>query len=361
MMKAKYTVSILAFTILAVFLMLPPSAPAEPAAKGYMDVHNHIFGMTGGSFGIMDFPGAVKAALSSMDKAGISMIIVMPPPFTEAQRDVFDAGDFIAAIKEYPQRFAFLAGGGTLNAMIQKYAASNAVSPEIRKRFEEQAEKFIAMGASGFGEVTAEHFSLSSSHPYETAPPDHPLFLLLADIAARHEVPIDFHMEAVPRDMPLPDDGRLKRGNTPAQLKANIAAFERLLDHNRKTKIIWAHAGWCNTGMRTVKLMDDLLGRHPNLYMTVKIGRDSMEETRPFLRGQKMKGEWMELLKKYPDRFMIGSDQFYLPPLSKMRQPPGRLDPTIAFMAQLPPELAEKIGRENPIRVFKLQRMVNTR
>ncbi len=361
MMKTRTTITILAFTILAAFLIFPPSARTEPAAKGYIDVHNHIFGTTGGSFGIMDFPGAVKAALSSMDKAGISKIIVMSTPFTEGQRDVFDAGDFMSAIKEYPHRFAFLAGGGTLNVMIQKYAASNAVSPEIRKRFEEQAEKFIAMGASGFGEVTAEHFSLSSSHPYETAPPDHPLFLLLADIAARHDVPVDFHMEAIPENMPLPDDGRLKRGNTPSQLKANIAAFERLLDYNKKAKIIWAHAGWCNTGMRTVKLMDDLLGKHLNLYMTVKIGRDSMEETRPFLRGQKMKGEWMELLKKYPDRFMIGSDQFYLSPLSKMRQPPGRLDPVIAFMAQLPPDLAEKIGRENPIRLFKLRNAANTR
>ena len=33
-----------------------------------------------------------------------------------------------------------------------------------------------------------------------TLPPDHPLYLLLADIAAQHGVPIDLHMEAVPAD-----------------------------------------------------------------------------------------------------------------------------------------------------------------
>ena len=56
------------------------------------------------------------------------------------------------------------------------------------------------MGAAGFGEMAAEHFS--GGTPYQFAPPDHPLFLLLADIAARHDVPIDQHMNAVPRDGP---------------------------------------------------------------------------------------------------------------------------------------------------------------
>jgi predicted TIM-barrel fold metal-dependent hydrolase len=345
---------ILLLSLFLTIASIPAGSMAEMPRVGYIDAHGHIFGITGGRGGSNDYPGAVKEALSQMDKAGISMMIVMPPPFTGGQRGVFEASDFVSAIREYPGRFAFLGGGGTLNVMIQNVAPSGEINHDVRTRFEEQAKSLITLGVSGFGEMTAEHFSLNSSHPYESTPPDHPLFFLLADIAARHDVPIDLHMEAVPRDMPLPDERRLKRGNTPARLKANLAAFERLLAHNRKAKIIWAHAGWCNTDQRTVKLMDDMLGRNPNLYMTVKIGKDSMESTRPLTSEMKIKGEWIDLVRKYPDRFMIGSDQFYLTPMSPLRQPPGRLEPITAFMEQLPPDLAYKIGNENPKRIFKL-------
>jgi len=81
------------------------------------------------------------------------------------------------------------------------------------------------MGAAGFGEMAAEHFS--GGTPYQFAPPDHPLFLLLADIAARHDVPIDQHMNAVPRAMALPLD--LSSPFNHSQLHENTSAFERLL------------------------------------------------------------------------------------------------------------------------------------
>jgi predicted TIM-barrel fold metal-dependent hydrolase len=338
-----------------------PTAAPSPALAGkigYIDVHNHLFGMTGQRSvfgGGTDYPGAARAAVSQMDGLEIRTAIVMPPPFTEGQRDVFEADAFLAAIDKYPGRFAFMGGGGTLNVMIQKAARSGKTDPEMHRRFEEQADRLIALGAVGFGEMTAEHFSLHHSHPYETAPPDHPLFLLLADIAARHDVPLDLHMEAIPEDMPLPDIDRVKAGNNPPQLKGNIPAFERLLAHNRKARIIWAHAGWDNTGFRTVRLMDELLGRHPNLYMTFKFGRDSVKENRLFAPGQKLKPEWLALITKYPERFMIGCDQFFAPPQTDMRRPPGRAEPAQALLSQLPPETARKIAVENPRRVFRLK------
>src|SRR6266853_6559367 len=62
---------------------------------------------------------------------------------------------------------------------------------EIRRTFRERAEEIVRQGAVGFGEMTAEHFA--GGTPYQYAPADHPLFLLLADIAAQHRVVIDFH------------------------------------------------------------------------------------------------------------------------------------------------------------------------
>jgi hypothetical protein len=37
-----------------------------------------------------------------------------------------------------------------------------------------------------------------------------------------------------------------------------------------------------------------------------------------------------------------------------MKKPPGRGEATKAFLSQLPPELAYKVGYENPMRIFKL-------
>lgn len=354
--------------IVALLLPVPPAGAQSPAnasaaysleKTGYIDVHNHLFGTTGkgGPFGrSTDYPGAARAALSLMDGMAITRAIVMPPPFTEGQRDIFEAEAFLSAIGNHPGRFAFMGGGGSLNVMIQKAAKSGHTTPDDKKRFEEQAEKIMALGAVGFGEMAAEHLSLHPMHPHETAPPDHPLFLLLADLAARHDVPVDIHMEAVPQDMPLPDIDRVKAGNNPSTLKANLPAFERLLSHNPGARIIWAHAGWDNTGFRTVRLMDEMLGRHRNLYMTFKFGDDSVAENRPIDAAGNLRAEWLELMKKYPDRFMMGTDQFFAPPFSEIRRGPGRGKQTRPLFSQLPPELAYRIAVENPQRVFHLQK-----
>ncbi len=85
--------------------------------------------------------------------------------------------------------------------MIQGVAPEN-VLPEDVRRFQKEAMVIIDSGAVGFGEIAAEHFSSGRGrHRYESTRPDHPLLLVLADIAAQNAMPIDLHMEAVPQDM----------------------------------------------------------------------------------------------------------------------------------------------------------------
>src|SRR5438067_1035055 len=94
----------------------------------------------------------------------------------------------------------------------------------------------------------------ASTPSYQSVPTDNPLFMLLTDIAAAHNMPITLHMEAVSKTMPIPESWHVKNPPNPAQLPANMAAFEKLLAHNPAAKIIWAHAGWDNTGDRTPEL-----------------------------------------------------------------------------------------------------------
>jgi len=338
-----------------------PARMSEMGAPGggipYIDGHNHLHGQLRPVSGTpeTDYEGAAKTALSNMDKFGITKMIIMPPPFPPQHPHSYDYNYFIPVLKKYPERFAFLGGGGTLNVMIHNTTHPNSISPKLQKEFKQKALEILSAGAIGFGEMSAEHFSLGLKHIYASAPPDHPLFLLLVDIAGDHDVPIDIHMEVVPEEMPLPQG--LRSPPNPKVLYPNIAAFERLLAHNRKAKILWSHVGWCNTGRRSTSLTADLLKRHPNLYMSFKISpMDSRSECIPIEREVGLKEEWLKVIREFPERFFIGADHFYVSPRSPIQRiGPPSAEPTNRFFTLLPSDLARKLGQENPKRIFNLK------
>jgi predicted TIM-barrel fold metal-dependent hydrolase len=217
-------------------------------------------------------------------------------------------------------------------------------APKYRKR----AEAILAAGAAGFGEMAAEHFP--SSTPYESAPPDHPLFLLLADIAAQHDVPICIHMEAVPQDMDLP--APLESPPNPPRLHANIAAFERLLAHNPRAKIVWAHLGWDTTGYRTPELTRRLLAAHANLFMEIKLDPVDKGKTSPITNRASgtIKPEWLKLFTDFQDRFVIGTDQHY-----PQSSGPQRWQAAVRLFNQLPAAVQQKIGADNAVHIYNLK------
>ncbi|MCP4687171.1 MAG: hypothetical protein GY859_03915, partial [Desulfobacterales bacterium] len=306
-----------------------PAADHLKSGASYIDVHSHLAGkiLRGPSRGQSDYEGAARVALEMMDKLGIEKMFIMPPPFQPDHPGVYDVTALMGVVRKHPGRFAVLGGGGILNVMIQEAVQEGRVSAAKQRTFEKKAGEILDAGAIGFGEMTAEHLCLGKKHNHQASPPDHPLFLLLADIAAKNDVPIDIHMEAVVEEMPLPRG--LPSPPNPSVLTPNIERFERLLVHNRKARIIWSHVGWCNTSRRTAALTARLLKKHPNLYMSFKISpKDSVAENSPMERGSGLKSEWLDVVKAFPDRFLIGADQFYLSPRMRGRiGPPARSRP----------------------------------
>ena len=240
-----------------------------------------------------------------------------------------------------------LGGGGSLNPMIIEAQRTGEASPVVQRRFRERAEELLRMGAAGFGEMSIEHLSTPQSpvKDYEYAAADSPLMLLLADIAAEHNVPIDVHMEALPQTIPTPAE--YKEPNPP-QLQGNIAAFERLLAHNRRATIIWAHAGSDNIGFRTPELMRGMMQRNPNLILQIKYDPGFPGKDPPMVDGR-LKPEWLKLFQEFPDRFIMGTDQHFDPPATV---PLARAQQNARLIDQLPPDLARKIGFENPMRIY---------
>ena len=315
---------------------MPQGMEPVPALTPFVEEHAH--------FDEKDPDGSIRSALSALGRENATMILFQISPDTFDHPRHYDAEVLLAAVKKHPGKLAITGGGGTLNAMIVQSAATGDAGPAVRKKFKERADELLREGVIGFGEMTAEHFD--GATPYQYAPADHPLFLLLADIAAEHSMPIDLHMEAVPQDMPLP--AGLKSPPNAPQLHANIAAFERLLSHNPRAKIIWAHLGSDYTGFRTVDLDRRLLQEHQNLYMEIKADPKAPGLNYPLGTNGKLKPEWLKLFTDFPDRFLIGSDQHYPEPKGEDK----RWQEVILLFNQLPADVQKKIGTENIAAIY---------
>ena len=334
--------------LLVTAALAQPQTPARvtaltPAGQPYIDAHLHID---------QNRPAeSMQLLQQAMTHLNQERGYVLTEPYGPDNPNRWDVDKIIGAAKANAGKLIVLGGGGTLNGMIIASYRSGDAGPEVQKKFRAKAEELLNMGIAGFGEMSTEHFSLPQSpvKDYEYAPADHPLMLLLADIAAEHNVPIDLHMEALPQDMASPEN--LKAPNPP-MLHGNFAALERLLAHNARAKLIWAHAGQDNTGFRTPDLMRPLLMRHPNLYMEIKYDPNALGKNPPIDASGKLKPEWLKLYQDFPDRFIIGSDQHYDPPATT---PLARAQANARLLDQLPPDLRHKIAIENPLRLYNLK------
>jgi len=86
------------------------------------------------------------------------------------------------------------------------------------------------------------------------------------------------------------------RGPNPDPIFANIAQFERLLDHNPQAHIAWLHAGWDLTGERTLALMRRLLKEHDNPMMSIKYDGTGSKSIAPFLPdGSDLRLGWIAM------------------------------------------------------------------
>jgi hypothetical protein len=323
---------------------VPITAAPTPAVYPYVDTHVHLEAKV-----ISDPSSEVEAALQEMGRENAGTLILMPGPFLPDDPKRFDYDAFLSVVKNHPGRLAFQGGGGSLNVMIQESVRSGDAGPKAQRKFKDRAEQILRDGAVGLGEMSSEHLSFLPGQAYETAPPDHPLFLLLADIATEHRVPIDLHMDVVPQAMALPSG--LKSPPNPSRLVENLTAFERLLSHNTRAKIVWAHAGSDALGYRTPDLCRQLLQAHTNLYMEIKVDPLELGKNPPLADG-KIKPEWLKLFTDFPDRFVIGTDQHY--GSQRSMAGPQRWQTAVLLLNQLPPDLRRKIAMENALRIFPI-------
>lgn len=298
--------------------------------------------------------------ISKMDEQGVqqALVVVVPGPISNEQEEK----TLLQVVRKYPERLKLMAGGALLSPYLQDIAPKDVTEAD-RAKFRQAATGLLRDGAAGFGEMISYHLSMANHHSFQYAPPDHPLYLLLADIAAEHDVAIDLHMEAIVSRRPIPQNLKRASGKNPEMLQPTIPAFERLLAHNPKARIVWQHIGWDNTGDMTSGLLDRLLSSHPNLFIALRVenrlrqvGGGSMMPNRLVDEKGRLKPEWSALITRFSDRITIGTDEFFFPVKADQTDRPNQsFHSTWALLKQLSPEIRQKIGGLNAKRIYSLK------
>jgi hypothetical protein len=335
--------------------------PVVAAAARWIDVHIHVIA------GPRQFAPAVDQAIAQMDAAGIAKAIVFPPP---SPRLRFDYPAYAFELRRYPGRFGFLGGGGLLNSMIQEFSNPASVTADVRRRFVGYAERIADAGAAGYGEIAVLHLSLTRNHPFEQVAPEHPLLLALVETAGRRGLVIDLHMDPFISDGPARTPPGLQIPPNPPTVLENVAGFERLLAHDRNARIVWALGGSDFSGNMTPALVDRLMDAHPNLHMSLRpvpsgatvakvVG---LELHNTLMPSGAIDPDWMRVIEKHSDRFVLGSDSFIVaasvpsdvPVATLSGGNQARLGGARQFLARLPAELVITIGELNATRLYRV-------
>ena len=340
----------------------PPTIEGAPLVD-HIDVHMHLVGGRQKAFG-----EAVEDCVATMEQFKITNAVVMGSPQLAPGNN--DSPDFLPELRRYGKRFAFLGGGGILNPILHVHRDPENVSPEVQQDFVDAANKLLDQGARGFGEIAILHLSLLNTHPFEQVPTTHPLMSALAKVAAQRKVVIDLHMDAVTAAPSMITPQTLKVPPNPPMLNGNIAGFERLLTENPDARIVWAHGGTDLTGNLTPALIGQLMDAHPNLFMSLRPAPPQVNSVNPLglrfynliLTQSGIEPKWLALLRKHYDRFVMGSDSFFVSPAANPEGAPvmlargnqGRLAAAGAMLSKLPSDLRAKIAMENPKRIYRI-------
>lgn len=307
-----------------------------------------------------DYGATLDGLIKTMDDYRIEKTILMPTPMGGiVGQKTYDFPQLLPALQKYPGRIVLLAGPGAFGELYFQKAAA-AITDDDRKIFRDKAEALAQMPIAGFGEIGIVHLSIpmmGPMHPYESVPADHPLLLLLSDIAAQNNLAIDIHFDLIPRDMDLPPNlvnPEAKQPN-PSRLTQNRDGLERFLAHNRKTRIVWAHVGGEPLATRTPAIVRELLTRNANLYMSFRLQRPRPEIVADALTPQgTLKPDWVRLISDFPDRFVLGTDTFYQDSPQARGGNAAGLENLQRMLSQLPPDVARKVARDNIAQIYRL-------
>lgn len=305
----------------------------------YSDAHLHYVDFFQESEGM-------PALLEAMDKAGIEQSMISGIPVAkkwhedEPKRPRYYAGDDADAYW-YSATDTYVA------------AALEKLPPEQRNRFHPFLTGFNPVDKNavthikrmlelypglwqGIGEVFTRHDDLTALTSGDTPRANNEAMTLIYHLAAERDLPVLLHSNITS-----------KRERNPLYL----AEIEEPLRNHPHTRFIWAHAGSSMEIHRHQTQMDFLLPTlerlledYPNLYVDL-----SWSMLQPYLLDDqgKPQDQWLALVKRFPERFMLGSDV-----VGRFGSLGEQLHGFGPFLDALPEDIARKVARDNFLMVL---------
>jgi hypothetical protein len=287
----------------------------------------------------------MPALLDAMDEAGISHALITGIPLLK----VWHA--------DAPQRPRYFQGD---EAPLYYYSATDTIVAEAVRQLpaaqRRRLSPFIAgfnptdMNAAdhvrrmlelypglwrGIGEILTRHDDLTALTQGEVARADHPALMRVYALAANHDLPVLLHSNITSKREKVP----LYAG----ELEAALAA-------NPHTRFIWAHAGSSESLHRYQgKLpflhgeVERLLARHDNLW--IDLSWAVLDDY--LLPDGKPDADWLQLIRRHPDRFLLGSDA--LGNFGKLQETLTGFAP---FLDALPASVANQLAHGNAERLL---------
>ena len=330
-------------TLGCLLLSVTLSDMAQAREYRYSDAHLHYVDFFQESAGMDELLKAMDAA--RIDQSMISGVAVAKKWHEdEPKRPRYYAGDdaaaywysatdiyVAAALQQLPeqqrQRFhPFLTG-------------FNPVDKNAATHIERMLELFPGLW-QGIGEVFTRHDDLTALTSGDTPRANNEALGLIYQLAARHDMPVLIHSNITS-----------KRERNPLYLEE----IEQPLREHPDTRFIWAHAGTSMEIHRHQTQLDFLLPtltrmleRYSNLYIDL-----SWSVLEPYLLDDKgvPRPEWVALVERFPERFMLGSDV-----VGRFGSLGEQLHGFDRFLDALPEAVAHKVAKDNFLAVLPRSR-----
>ena len=330
-------------TLGCLLLSVTLSGMAQAREYRYSDAHLHYVDFFQESAGMDELLKAMDVA--RIDQSMISGVAVAKKWHEdEPKRPRYYAGDdaaaywysatdiyVAAALQQLPeqqrQRFhPFLTG-------------FNPVDKNAATHIERMLELFPGLW-QGIGEVFTRHDDLTALTSGDTPRANNEALGLIYQLAARHDMPVLIHSNITS-----------KRERNPLYLEE----IEQPLREHPDTRFIWAHAGTSMEIHRHQTQLDFLLPtltrmleRYSNLYIDL-----SWSVLEPYLLDDKgvPRPEWVALVERFPERFMLGSDV-----VGRFGSLGEQLHGFDRFLDALPEAVAHKVAKDNFLAVLPRSR-----
>ncbi len=310
------------------------SAPAMAREYAYSDAHLHYVDFFQESQGM-------EKLLEAMDRGRIEHVMLSGIPVAkkwhenEPKRPRYYAGDD-APVYWYSATDVLVA------------AAMEELEPAQRKRFhpflsgfnpnDKNADAHIRRMLElnpglwqGIGEVFTRHDDVTALTEGDTPRANNEALARVYHLAAEFDLPVMLHSNITS-----------KRERNPLYL----AELEEPLRNHPHTRFIWAHAG---TSMELhrhqekleflLPVVERLLDEYPNLFIDL-----SWTMLEPYLldRQGRPDPQWVALVERHPDRFMLGSD--VVGHFENLAEGLAAFDP---FLDALSEKTAQQVARDN--------------